>query len=154
MKHRFALAVAVAALITTIAAPALANPGQPSFGEELYADGDVWGTKAAAQLPAPNDHNAQSFDKLFVITNSNNPATQLPVAEAAPGRGFNGGRWATQTVTWTQAGFDAHGIVPILTSYEDVMTHYSLGHLTITAGSPGGPGTPPDYFLCPLLPVK
>ena len=28
----------------------------------------------------------QSFDKLFVITNSNNPDGQMPVAEAAPGR--------------------------------------------------------------------
>lgn len=153
MKRRFALVTALAALMMMIAAPVLANPGQPSFSPQLYADGEVWGTKGAAALPAPTN-NEHSFDELFVITNSNNPGTQLPVAEAAPGPGFNGGRWATQTVTWTAAGFADHGTVPILMSYEDVMLHYNLGHLVIEEGSPGGPGAPPDYFECPLLPVK
>ena len=58
-----------------------ANPGKPSFGPELYADGEVWGTKGTTNLPAPNEHNRQSFDKLFVITNSNNPEGQMPVGE-------------------------------------------------------------------------
>jgi len=143
----------VLVLALAIAGPAAANPGKPNFGAALYGDGQVWGTKGAAAIPAPNAHNLQSFDKLFVVTNSNNPGTQLPVAEAAPGNpNFNGGRWFTHTVTWTQAGFDAHGIVPILKSYDDVMLHYSLGHLTIAAGSPAG--GPPPYFECPLLPVK
>lgn len=57
-------------------------------------------------------------------------------------------------MTWTQAGFDAHGTVPLLKSYDDVMLHYGLEHLAITAGSLGGPGAPPDYFECPLLPDK
>lgn len=132
-----------------------ANPGKPSFAANLYADGETWGTKGAAALPAPNERNMQSFDKLFAIINSNNPAGQLPVAEAAPGNPlYNGGRWATQTVEWTQSGFDAHGTVPVLKSYDDVMLHYSLGHLTITAGSPDPVNGPPDYFQCPLLPVK
>lgn len=153
MKRRFAFVTALAALTLMIAAPALANPGQPDFIAKIYAGGETWGTKGAAALPAPKN-NEHSFDKLFVVTNSNNPGGQLPVAEAAPGPGFNGGRWATQTVTWSPAGFEDHGIVPILTSYEDVMLHYNLGHLTIAEGSPGGPGAPPDYFECPLLPVK
>jgi hypothetical protein len=90
-----------------------------------------------------------------VVTNSNHPDGQLPVAEAAPGNpDYNGGRWATHTATWTQAGFNVHGTVPILESYDDVMLHQSLGHLEITLGSPGGPGAPPHYFECPLLPVK
>jgi hypothetical protein len=135
-----------------IAIPAFAATGQPNFGPALYADDEVWGTKDAALLPIVNDNNEQSFDKLFVIVNSNNPMGQLPVAEAAPGNpAYNGGRWYTHTVEWTQSGFDAHGTVPVLTSYDDVMLHYSLGHLDITAGSPGGP---PDFFECPLLPVK
>ncbi len=151
--RRFAAIAMVVALAMSFAVPALADPGQPSFAPEVYADGDVFGTKAATALPAPKG-NEQSFDKLFVIVNSNNPAGQLPVAEAAPGPGYNGGRWATQTVEWTEAGFADHGMVPVLTSYDEVMVHYSLGHLDITPGSPGGPGAPPDYFLCPLLPVK
>lgn len=77
----------------------------------------------------------------------------MPVAEAAPGNpNYNGGRWFTHTVEWTQAGFDAHGTVPVLKSYGEVMLHYQLGHLTITPGSPDG--GPPPYFGCPLLPVK
>jgi len=142
----------VFALALAFAAPVAANPGQPNFGPAVYGDGQAWGTKGAAGLPAPNENNPQSFDKLFVITNSN-AAGQLPVSEAAPGNpGYNGGRWFTHTVTWTSAGFGAHGTVPVLKSYADIMFHYSLGHLTITAGSPAG--GPPPYFECPLLPVK
>jgi hypothetical protein len=132
---------------------AFAAPGKPNFGPSLYADGEVWGTKGTTALPAPNQHNRQSFDDLFVITNSNNPEGQLPVAEAAPGNPhYNGGRWITNTVEWTQSGFDAHGTVPVLTSYDEVMVHYDLGHLTITEGT--FDGGPMPYFQCPLLPVK
>ena len=139
------------ALLATI--PAFADRGKPTFGPAIYADGQVWGTKAVTALPGPNENNVQSFDKLFVITNSNNPSGQMPVGEAAPGNpDYNGGRWFTQTVEWTDAGFVAHGTVPILTSYADIMVHYNLGHLTISSGS--FDGGPPPYFLCPLLPVK
>jgi hypothetical protein len=144
------LLVFVLALVLAI--PAFAAPGKPNFGPALYGDGEVWGTKAVTELPGLRGNNAKSFDKLFVITNSNNPMGQLAVAEAAPGNpAFNGGRWYTHTVEWTQSGFDDHGTVPVLKSYDDIMLHHSLGHLEITAGSPGGP---PDFFLCPLLPVK
>jgi hypothetical protein len=126
---------------------------KPTFSPVLYGDGSVWGTKVVTVLPAPNPNarNQKSWDKFLVIVNSNNPGVQLPVAEAAPGNSaYNGGRWFTHTVVWTEAGFEDHVIVPILTSYDEVMLHESLGHLTVTAGSPG----PPMYFLCPLLPVK
>ncbi len=136
-----------------VSAIAIADPGKPNFMPSLWGDGELWGTKATTTLPAPNEHNRQSFDALYVITNSNNPQGQLPVSEAAPGnRMYNGGRWFTHTVEWTAEGFLDHGIVPILTSYEDIMFHYSLGHLVITPGS--FPGGPPVYFQCPLLPVK
>lgn len=143
----------VLAFSLAFTAPALANPGKPDFGPSVYGDGRAWGTKGAAELPPPNNNNLQSFDKLFVITNSNNPAGQLPVSEAAPGNpNYNGGRWYTHTATWTQAGFDAHGVVPVLTSYAEVLFHYNLGHLAITAGTfAGGPAA---FFECPLLPVK
>lgn len=130
-----------------------ANPGKPSFSPMIYGDGAVWGTKGAAALPAPREHNRDSFDALYVITNSNNPQGQLPVAEAAPGNpNYNGGRWFTHTVEWTAEGFMDHGIVPILKSLDDIRFHESLGHLVITPGS--FPGGPPVYFECPLLPVK
>jgi hypothetical protein len=118
----------------------------------LWGDGELWGTKGTTTLPAPNDHNRQSFDALYVIIN-NPDAVQLPVSEAAPGNPeYNGGRWFTHTVMWTAAGLAAHNPVPVLTSYEDIMYHADLGHLVITPGSfDGGPS---DYFQCPLLPVK
>ena len=150
MKHK-SISFLLGILISSVMA--LADPGKPNFVPRLYGDGEVWGTKGTTTLPAPNDHNLQSFDVLYVITNTNNPQGQLPVSEAAPGNPmYNGGRWFTHTVEWTAEGFMAHGIVPILKSYEDIMLHYSLGHLIITSGS--FPGGPPVYFQCPLLPVK
>jgi hypothetical protein len=141
-----ALALSLVAVVPALAA-------SPNFSPAIYADGKAWGTKAVAVLPAPNEKNLQSFDKLFVITNSNNPEGQLPVSEAGPrNRAYNGGRWYTHTVMWTQTGFDAHGTVPVLKSYEEVMAHYQLGHLDIQAGS--FEGGPPAFFVCPLLPVK
>ncbi len=90
---------------------------------------------------------------MYVITNSNNPLGQLPVSEAAPGNpAYNGGRWFTHTVEWTAEGFMAYGIVPVLTSYEDIQIQQNAGYLVITPGS--FPDGPPVYFQCPLLPVK
>jgi hypothetical protein len=101
-----------------------AMAGAPDFSERIYGDGVAWGTKGLNVLPAPNEHNRQSFDPLFVITNSNNPEGQLPVSEAAPGNpAYNGGRWFTHTVEWTSEGFQYHGIVPVLTSYSDIQEH-------------------------------
>lgn len=142
-------AVLASALFLTTTAMAEA----PNFSERIYGDGVAWGTKGTTVLPAPNEHNHQSFDPLFVVTNTNNPAGQLPVSEAAPGNPeYNGGRWFTHTVEWTAEGFMAHGIVPVLTSYDDILVHRDLGHLVITPGS--FPDGPPVYFQCPLLPVK
>ena len=153
MKKAVFILPLVLLLVALMAVPALAMKGKPDFTPHIYADGEAWGTKVTTELPAPKGNNLKSFDQFFVITNSNNPGTQLPVAEAAPGnREYNGGRWWTQTVEWTQAGFDDHGTVPILMSYDDIMLHQSLGHLQITPGSPGV--DPPPYFSCPLLPVK
>ncbi len=151
---RKSLFIAVVLLLALVAAlPAAADPGKPNFGPAIYADGETWGTKGAAALPAPNDNNVQSFDKLYVIVNG--APGQLPVGEAAPGNpAFNGGRWFTHTVAWTAEGLAAHDPLPVLMSEDDIELHAGLGHLTITAGSPGGPGAPPDYFECPLLPVK
>lgn len=148
--RKFALLAALAAVFLLIAAPAVADKGKPDFSPHIYADGEAWGTKVATVLPAPNGNNGHSFDKLFVFTNGANG--QLLVGEAAPGPGYNGGRWVTYTATWTEAGMDAHDPLPVLMSYDDVMLHAGLGHLDVVEGS--FPGGPPAYFECPLLPVK
>ena len=126
---------------------------QPNFMPALYGDGQVWGTKGTTVLPAPNPHNRQSYDGLFVILNSNNPnSAQLPVSEAAPGNpDYNGGRWITYTVIWTQQAFNDLGVVPILRSYQELMDYEALGYLAVAQGPPGNT---PAYFQCPLLPVK
>ena len=153
MARSFAATIALTVVLAITFTTAWALPGKPDFAPHIYADGMAWGTKVTTLLPGPRGNNHGSFDKLFVVTNSNNPGDQFPVGEAGPGNpDYNGGRWWTHTVEWTSAGFAHHGTVPILMSYDDIMLHYGFGHLTITEGTPGPP--PPDYFSCPLLPVK
>lgn len=139
-RKTFVIGVIVV-LALVVAVPAFA--AGPSFMPAIYADGQVFSTKGLSPLPAPNGHNEQSFDKLYIFTNG--VEEQKPVSEAGPGNpDFNGGRWWAQTVTWNDAG-DA----VLLTSYDDILEH--LDELTITTGHPAGG---PTYFLCPLLPVK
>ena len=143
--------VSIALALVVVAGVSSANPGAPNFSPALYGDGEVWGTKSAATLPAPNGNNNQSFDKLFVIVNG--APGQLPVAEAAPRNpAYNGGRWFTHTAMWTDEAMAAHDPLPVLRSYADVQFHQDLGHLAVAPGSPAG--GPPDYFECPLLPVR
>jgi len=159
-RARWVLSSAVIVLLASCAQvdtpeTALERQAMPTFEAAIWADGELWATTAVTRIPPPNANNPQSFDALYVITNSNDPDGQLPVSEAAPGNPrYNGGRWFTHTATWTEAGFEAHGTVPVLESYDDVMLHHGLGHLEITPGSPEGPSAPPDYFECPLLPVR
>jgi len=139
----------VSSMLLTMAGLASADPGAPNFSAAIYGDGEVWGTKGTTSLPAPNAHNVQSFDNLYVFTNANNPhGIQLPVSEAAPGNpNYNGGRWSVQNVTWTAAGVLAHGgYTPILTSEDDILYNQQAGYLIIE--------TAHNYFQCPLLPVK
>jgi hypothetical protein len=139
-------------LVLSLVAVVPAFAASPNFSPAIYADGKAWGTKGLAVLPAPNDDNLQSFDKLYAFVNSNNPE-QLPVSEAGPGNpDYNGGRWYTQTVMWTQQAFDDFGTVPVLKSYEDIMNYMS--YLDIQPGSPDPVNGPPNFFECPLLPVK
>ena len=149
MRKRKSIILVVSSLLLTMAGLASADPGKPNFMPAVYGDGEVWGTKATTQLPAPNGKNAQSFDDIYVITNANDPnGVQLPVSEAAPGNPkYNGGRWSVQLVTWTAAGFMAYGgFAPILTSGEDVIYNQQAGYLEIQSAD--------NYFQCPLLPVK
>jgi hypothetical protein len=146
MLRRSSLIAVVVALLLTLVTVLPAAAQAPDFGPAIYADGKVWGTKGLSTLPQPNANMLQSFDKLYKFGNSNN-ADQVPVAEAAPGNPkFNGGRWWAQDVEWTDAAFAVYGTVPVLKSYDDIMSQYDLGYLTITDTS--------MFFECPLLPVK
>jgi hypothetical protein len=146
MSRRISLILLVTALALLVAVPAYAAPGAPDFSAGVYGDGEEWGTKGTADLPAPNEHNVQSFDALYQVPD------QLPVSEAAPGNpDYNGGRWRTVSVTWN----DPDKVV-LLTSfsvdYVDDPIHsieYQLSEGNISLDSSGA-----TYFQCPLLPVK
>lgn len=149
-----------ATLLGVTATGSAAGKGKPDFSPRIWGDGEQWGTKVTGIIKNPNEN---SLDKFFVITNpitEELPDETLPVSEAAPGNpDYNGGRWSTHTVEWTEAGINAHGSPPpLLTRYgpaddpESIQFHYNLDHLSITEGSPSD--GPPDYFRCPLLPVK
>lgn len=147
MKSR--LLLAPLALMLALTGASLAYADAPNFGPAIYGDGEIWGTKGLGELPPPNGHNNQSFDKLFIFVNG--APGQMPVSEAAPRNpAYNGGRWSAQTVMWTAAGLAAHNPLPVLKSYTDIQIHESLGHLAIAPGHPMGG---PDYFECPLLPI-
>ena len=142
MLRNLTVFLLVLTLGLVFATTAYADPGKPDFSPGVYADGEAWGTKATTSLPGPNGKNNQSFDKIFVFTNG--AEGQLPVGEAAPGNpNYNGGRWWVHTATWIdELPHDKF----VLTSYDEVMFHYKLGHIIIADAE--------TYFQCPLLPVK
>jgi hypothetical protein len=126
---------ATAALLATLAFATIvsANPGKPDFSGGIYADGQLFGTKGAATIPAPNSHNVQSFDVLVRFDN------QPAVSEAGPGNpDFNGGRWILKTATWNTDPY-------LLTSYADVLAAEQAGDITIVNDH--------SYLECPLLPT-
>lgn len=142
MLKKFGIVTLVLAIALLFAVTAYADPGKPNFSAGVFADGAAWGTKATTTIPGPNGKNNQSFDKIFVFTNGVDG--QLPVGEAAPGNPmYNGGRWSVYTATWID---DLPHPKLMLTSYEDVMFHYDLGHIVLEDAE--------TYFQCPLLPVK
>lgn len=140
---------AVLALVLALAVALPASAGSPSFTPQIYGDGEAWGTKGLADLPAPNENMQGSFDKLYVFTNGADH--QLPLSEAAPGNpAYNGGRWQVIQATW-----DAPHDPVVLTSFSSEYVddpfhsfeyHYSRGHIEVTPTM--------TYFECPLLPVK
>jgi hypothetical protein len=137
MSRRLSFTLLVVALSILIAVPVYADPGKPDFTPQIYGDGEEWGTKATTSLPAPNEHNRQSFDALWHIPG------QLPVSEAAPGNpDYNGGRWIVYELEWTVAPYDDP-----LTNATQVKAAMDAGYLVPTGDAPG-------YVQCPLLPAK
>ena len=148
MLSRTRLVVAGAAMTAVSllgVSPALAQgngdlASRPAIFEcVLWADGELYGTNLNGLLPAPKANNRPSFDDLYPVTNG--VEGQRPVAEAAPGPGYNGGRWAVVELTWTD---DSEPVE--LTSSDQVDHYLDMGALTATETG--------LYFSCPLLPVK
>lgn len=134
--RRIVIAALAALMAVATAAPSFAvdaptdGPITPNL---IYAGGELRGTILLGELPYNgNDH---SFDKLFLLDGQN------PVAEAAPGQGYNGGRWLPTPVEKTASFPD--GL--IITSYEELAAAAYDGFVVI-----GEPDTA-NAFLCPLL---
>lgn len=140
MMRKLTLITMVFTLMVWVPSFSVYAAGPNFFNPAIYADGEAWATKGVGDLPPPNEHNHQSFDKLFSFTNG--ASGQLPVAEAAPGNpNYNGGRWDLKLVTWTMLDPP-----PVLMSYVEIEWHFENGDLIITSGN--------SYFGCPLLPLK
>lgn len=135
MKRSSAIVLVALAALLALTVPALAapggTPGSPIAPDAIYADGKLFGTIGLGSLPYNgNDH---SFDRLFMPDSD-----QPPISEAAPGRGYNGGRWLPVPVTWVSEPY-------LLTSAADVMAAAAAGDVVI-----GEPDTA-AAFLCPLI---
>lgn len=134
MRRTLILILAVGVMMGA-AVPAFAArggvPGSPIAGDMIWADGELFGTIAQGSLPY--NGNDGSFDQLFLVPGQN------PVAEAAPGPDYNGGRWLPTPVTWNVAPY-------LIDSYEGLMTAAGLGHVSIGSADTGA------AFLCPLIP--
>jgi hypothetical protein len=138
MKKKSVVILLVVALSLIAVVPAFA--AGPNFGSAIYADGETFGTKGTASLPAPTENNRQSFDGLFKIMNG--VEGQLAVAEAAPGNpAYNGGRWIEYFVEFVDPA-DA----VLVTSYAQLHALAMANKVTIVETG--------AYFQCPLLPDK
>ncbi|MDH3193520.1 MAG: hypothetical protein OEY55_07475 [Acidimicrobiia bacterium] len=135
MRRIMILGIAVLMAVAT-AAPAFADKPEsgPITPDFIYADGELYGTILQGSLPY-NGKN-KSFDLLFLVPD------QQPVAEAAPGPGYNGGRWLPTPVTKTAYFPSGH----MITSAAELAYAESMGWVTI-----GAPNTE-AAFLCPLIP--
>jgi hypothetical protein len=116
---------------------ALADSGSPIVDGAVYADGELFGTIILGDLEV-KEQNRHSFDLLYRIDG------QPSVGEAAPGPGYNGGRWIPVPTEWLVPAEQR----PLLTSAADVLQAYEDGLLSIAEPNEDG------AFLCPLIPQR
>lgn len=120
------------------AAPGFSRAGGADFRPNaVYADGELFGTIILGPLEV-TEQNRHSFDLLYRIEG------QQSVGEAAPGPGYNGGRWIQVPTEWLVP----EGERPLLTSAADVLQAEADGLLTIGAENWD------TAFLCPLIPSR
>ena len=138
------------AIVTVVLAIALcavpfsvsADPGKPFFGPAIWVDGEAYGSKATTMLPAPNDHNLQSYDPLYHVLAGDDMTVLSSVAESAPGYpDYNGGRWMVIDVRWN----DPNDAEPLY-SYQEIVAAVMSGDAYIVDLE--------TYVQCPLLPTK
>lgn len=135
MKRIIILAIAVVMAVVTAAPAFAANNGKsPIAPDVIYADGELYGTIFLGSLPYNN--NPQAFDQLFLIDGQDNP-----VAESAPGKGYNAGRWLPTQVTTTDSFPDG----TVIDSHQALLDAEAAGWVVI------GDANTDAAFLCPLI---
>jgi hypothetical protein len=131
------LLLALSATAAVAAPPDHANENAADHFREgaVYADGQLFDTLILTDAIKVHDGNRHSFDLLYRIEG------QQSVGEAAPGQGYNGGRWIPVPTTWQVAEDER----PLLTSEAAVLQAAEDGLLTV--GEPNEDGA----FVCPLI---
>jgi hypothetical protein len=131
------LLLALSATAAVAAPPDNANENAADHFREgaVYADGQLFDTLILTDAIEVHDGNRHSFDLLYRIEG------QQSVGEAAPGQGYNGGRWIPVPTTWLVAEDER----PLLTSAADVLAAEAAGLLTIADPNEDG------AFVCPLI---
>ena len=137
LSMMLALLMALSATAAVAAPPENANENAADHFREgaVYADGELFDTLLLTDAIEVHDGNRHSFDLLYRIEG------QQSVGEAAPGQGYNGGRWIPVPTTWVAP----EGERLLLTSAADVLQAAEDGLLTI--GDPDEDGA----FVCPLI---
>ena len=126
--------ILAALLMAIIAAPVAARANPKPFGM-LYANGETYRTFGVPANVPPGTGN----DNIAAFTNG--VEGQLSVSEVAPGEpGYNGGRWAVHTATWT-----AGATKVLVTDWETLLNLVQDGDIVLTR-------MPNADFRCPLLP--
>lgn len=144
------LLTAVALAAITSFATLNAHAGATRVSDAIWAHGEIYGT-----IVTPTSFNApppRSTDTIYSFMMSGLTG-QRSISASAPGDpDYNGGRWSVKAVVFTEDGLNVHdpdgdGVANFeLTSEEDLMAHYLLGHLEIM--------DTPIYFECPMLPRR
>ena len=146
-RRNLSISVTVMFLGLVASATSFADRAQ-KVENAIWANDKIYGTILTdTSFRSPPTH---STDTLYNFGMSGLMG-QRAVSSSAPGdKGYNGGRWSVQVVTFTTAGMAAHdpdgdGYVNFeLTNEADVLAHQKLGHITIMDAN--------FYFACPLIP--
>lgn len=138
---------AVALLVAAVAVGTAAGAGAGGVtGPAFYVDGTLYRTVGTPTDLGGTGAPAHSFDTIYEFFGN-----QLNVATAAPGdRGYNGGRWRVQLLSFP-SGYGAAVASADANASGDIDSDEEL-HAAFTAGTATVSGSGPS-FVCPVIKV-
>lgn len=148
MKSKIIVIIVAFSVVAMLTAVSVFAGGAMHVSDLIWANDEIYDTIVTpATFNSPPAHSTDTFYN-FALSGLSG---QRPVSDSAPrDPGYNGGRWDMKMVVFTPAGLIAHdsdddGFVNFeLTSADQLLTHYGLGHFDIFDTG--------VYFECPLLP--